>query len=301
MINIEKVCRKYSISLKKVEYYDSYFLLFSDDNIYLLKEKSFDEKLFSYFERIGYSYYLKKINEDIDPYLLYLYPMDIKNNGAVTGKELIRGITDLQLKTVYEEEISEEEFENIYKTILNDIDYQMKYYLDLQDYIEEFSFPRIDYYYFLLHISLLYKIIQKARYYLDLWYQKKNLKFRKCYSIHDVSFSNFIVSESSYFLDFGNCYKDFLITDFICFYKNEALSVDMNFLFDIYQKDIFLSEEELLLLKVFICIPKKVEFSKSTYNNTVSIYYLLEYIEKTNSFLEKYEKYQEANKDEFKE
>ena len=198
----------------------------------MLKEKTFDERLFSYFEKIHYSYYLKKVNEDMDPYLLYLYPKDIKNDFSLVGKELIKGIADLQLKTIYEEEISEEEFENIYKTILNDIDYQMNYYLDLQDYIEKFSFPRIDYYYLLLHISLLYKTIQKARHYLDLWYQKKILKFRKCYSIHNVSLSNFIVSKSSCFLDFGNCYKDFLITDFICFYKNEVLSVDMNSLFD---------------------------------------------------------------------
>ena len=75
----------------------------------------------------------------------------------------------------------------------------------------------------------------------------------------------------------------------------------MNSLFDIYQKDIFLSEEEILLLKTFICIPKKLEFSKNVYNNTVSIYYLLEYMEKTLSFLEEYEKYQETDKNEFKE
>ena len=267
----------------------------------MLKEDSFDRKLFSYFEDIQYQYYLKKINEDIDPYSLYLYPMDGEKDFDSVGVKLIEAITNLQLKTVYDEEMSNEEFESIYQKIVDDIDYQMKYYLDWQDYIENFSFPRIDYYYLLLHISLFYKILRRARHYLDLWYQKKKLIFRKCYSIHNVSFSNFIASNSSCFLDFGSCYKDFLITDFVCFYKNELLSFDMNSLFDIYKKNLFLSEEEILLFKTFICIPKKLEFSKNVYDNTVSIYYLLEYIEKTHSFLEEYEKYQETDKNEFKE
>ena len=75
----------------------------------------------------------------------------------------------------------------------------------------------------------------------------------------------------------------------------------MIYLFDYYQKNIFLSEEEFILLKAFICIPKKLIFTRNIYDNTVSIYYLLEYIEKTNSFLEKYEKNQETNKDKFEE
>lgn len=301
MINIEEVCKKYSISLKKVEYYDWYFLLFSDNKIYLLKDGKDNKKLLSYFETIHYSFYLKRINENIDSYQLYVYPMNVEKDSNILGQELIKAISDLQLKTVFDEEILEDKYNNFYQKVIADIDYQMKYYLDLQDYIEGFSFPRLDYYYLLLHISSIYKILQRARYYFDLWYKKKNLKFRKCYSIHNVSTCNFIASDSSCFIDFSECYQDLIITDFVNFYRNELLSFDMISLFDIYQKSISFREEELLLLKTFICIPKRLDFSKNTYANTVSIYYLLEYIEKTNLFLEENEKNQEANEYEFKE
>lgn len=51
--------------------------------------------------------------------------------------------------------------------INNKIEYLMNYYLDLQDYIERFSFPRIDYYYLLKNISKFYEVLNKAKYYLD--------------------------------------------------------------------------------------------------------------------------------------
>ena len=302
MINVSEVCKKYSISVKKVKYFESYYLLFSNNNVYLLKQSDCNlKKLFRYFKKISYPYYLKNINSDDDSYELYIYYEDNEKDLLSKGKEIINAISYLQLKSIFYEELLEKEFNNLYENILHDIDYQMKYYLDLHDYIESFSFPRVDYYYLLLNISNIYKILQKSRYYLDLWHQKKIFKIRKCYSIHNVSFANFCFSKSSYFLDFTDCFKDFIFSDFISFYKKEVLSVDMIYLFDYYQKNIFLSEEEFVLLKAFICIPKKLVFTKNIYDNTVSIYYLLEYIENTNSFLEKYEKNQETNKDKFEE
>ena len=53
------------------------------------------------------------------------------------------------------------------KEINNKIEYLMNYYLDLQDYIERFSFPRIDYYYLIKNISKFYEVLEKSKYYLD--------------------------------------------------------------------------------------------------------------------------------------
>ena len=47
------------------------------------------------------------------------------------------------------------------------IDYLRDYYLDWNDYIERFSFPRMDYYYILINISLFYKMIDKCYYYFE--------------------------------------------------------------------------------------------------------------------------------------
>lgn len=302
MIDIEEICKKYDISLKKVKCFNFGYILFSENNNYLVKEsKALSQELIKYFESISYPHYLLSINDGSEPYKIFVYNEEKEKDLFLKGKEIIKAITSLQLKSVYYEELLEEDFLKLYKKISSDIDYQMKHYLDLQDYIESFSFPKIDYYYLLLNISSIYKILQKARYYLDLWYQKKVFKVRKCYSIHDVSFSNFCFADCSYFIDFDACYKDFIVSDFSCFYKKEALNVDMISLFRLYQSEVCLSDDELLLLKAFVCIPEKLIFTENTYSNTILIYYLLEYIEKTDLFLEENEKNQEANEDEFKE
>ena len=52
--------------------------------------------------------------------------------------------------------------------ILKDtLEYLRDYYLDWNDYIERFSFPRMDYYYFLINISSFYIMINKSFYYLE--------------------------------------------------------------------------------------------------------------------------------------
>ena len=52
-------------------------------------------------------------------------------------------------------------------SIKETIEYLRDYYLDWNDYIERFSFPRMDYYFLLINISSFYKMIEKSFYYLD--------------------------------------------------------------------------------------------------------------------------------------
>ena len=53
-------------------------------------------------------------------------------------------------------------------SILNEtINYLRDYYLDWQDYIERFSFPRMDYYFLLINISSFYKVLDIASYRLE--------------------------------------------------------------------------------------------------------------------------------------
>lgn len=54
-----------------------------------------------------------------------------------------------------------------YKNVKDKIEYLRNYYLDLQDYIERFSFPRIDYYYLIKNISQFYVVLDKAKVILD--------------------------------------------------------------------------------------------------------------------------------------
>ena len=57
------------------------------------------------------------------------------------------------------------------------IEYLRDYYLDWNDYIERFSFPRMDYYFLLINISSFYKMIDKSFYYLDKYNENNDFLY----------------------------------------------------------------------------------------------------------------------------
>lgn len=75
------------------------------------------------------------------------------------------------------------------------IEYLRDYYLDWQDYIERFSFPRMDYYFLLINISSFYKMIDLAFNKLEE-YEKDNSELNLLYVLISmpkrISFGNSI-------------------------------------------------------------------------------------------------------------
>jgi len=58
---------------------------------------------------------------------------------------------------------------DLYDSLEETLGYLRDYYLDWQDYIERFSFPRLDYYFFITNISSFYKILDLAFSRLEKW------------------------------------------------------------------------------------------------------------------------------------
>lgn len=75
------------------------------------------------------------------------------------------------------------------------IEYLRDYYLDWHDYIERFSFPRMDYYYLLINISSFYKMIDLSFNKLEE-YEKDNNELNLLYVLismpKKISFGNSI-------------------------------------------------------------------------------------------------------------
>ena len=104
---------------------------------------------------------------------------------------------------------------DLYDSLEETLGYLRDYYLDWQDYIERFSFPRMDYYFLIINISSFYKMIDLAFSRLEKWDK----------------------------------------------------------------------EDELELLYIFICIPKKIHFTDNIYSNIKIIRNCLNY---NNLVLKKY-------------
>ena len=73
------------------------------------------------------------------------------------------------------------------------IEYLRDYYLDWNDYIERFSFPRMDYYYFIINSSSFYKMIDRAFYYLEKYNEDNDFIYLVYILIHiprKITFDN---------------------------------------------------------------------------------------------------------------
>ena len=302
MIDFYKYCSKYSINIKRVEYHKDYIIVEADDSKkYLLKEKGNSKELFDYFNRIHYSYYLPLISDLDDSIEIYRYYDEISNDIEIKSKEMISSLISLQNKSFYYEEVGEEEFKKIYDNFHRQITDLMEYYYRLNDFIEEFSFPRIDYYVILKYISKIHNILKFSLERLNSWFELHDLNLRKCFLINNLKIDNYCYSDVSFFIDYKDSNKDLLIYDFVSFYK-ENNNINILELFEFYNSKINLSKSEMELLFCLICIPEKIDFSNDVYKNSVLIVNTIHYIDKTLEFVsEKYKKYQETPEDKFEE
>ena len=80
-------------------------------------------------------------------------------------------------------------------TLKETIEYLRDYYLDWNDYIVRFSFPRMDYYYLLINISSFYNMIDLSLYRLEE-YEKEDSELNLLYILismpKKITFTNCI-------------------------------------------------------------------------------------------------------------
>ncbi|MBQ6324073.1 MAG: hypothetical protein IJI22_04475 [Bacilli bacterium] len=304
MIDIKDILNKNNIKVKKITYYDNYVITESDDNKYLIKNRDSNKsEIFDYLKSIKYPYYLDIINSYNDYYEIYPYYDDKVVDKYSKGKKIIEALSLLQLKSLSYKEYSEDNIKGIYEDLVEKIDNTMKYYLDLQDYIEEFIFPNPAYYLLIKNISKFYELLRLGRLSLDKWYQNtKDNKLREVLLVNNVSLNNFCFGDYQYFIDYRDAHWGLVSYDFAEFYKNDLFEVDMISLFDYYKSLFNIDQNEYYLLCSLISIPVKIKFSRTAYNDTVYVRSVVDYVLKTIEFIsEENEKYQEADKDKFEQ
>lgn len=224
--------------------------------------------------------------------LYQLYLCEVEDDSLNKSEELIKVLVKIHSMS-RNVEYSELELEEFYKNILHEIEDIRNYYLKLQDYIENFSFPKISYYFIIINISLFYNILNLSEYYLSKWYDKKNYNILKGYTIKKPYLNNFHCGRNKYFINNDFLSYDLVIYDIVSFYKKEILNVDYSF-FDYYFNEINVDKD---LFFALICIPNVIRFSDNNYNNILKIRNEINYINETFNFIsEKNKENQKANK-----
>ena len=258
--------------------------------VYKIKKNNKDN-LYNYLRIKDFDNFLLPL-EVTQEYEVYKY-IDEKNIPAEDkAVELVNLLSLVHTKTTAFQEVNQEKVDEQYQTIKKEISYLKNYYLDLQDYIEIKEFMSPAEYHLMINISKFHKALNFAEKKLELWYQEKKqqIKERVVQLHNNITLEHFLIDDKPYFINWDKSKKDIVIYDFLNFYRNEYLNLEMSSLFEQYQAKYQYSNEELLLLQTLIAIPDKITFKKSNLNNLIDTKKIINYIEKTNLFLSKYYK-----------
>lgn len=303
MIRINSEVTNYLENISKIEYNSKYTIVECNDKKYLLKYKNNKLKeIEEYLNSIEYDYYVSIINSYDDN--IYIYPYYDSYDISLDDKyeDIINALSILHIKSCDHVFYNKDEMKVIYDDISSKIDYMMKYYYDLQDYIEELSFPRPALYLLINNISKFHELLKCARFNLDTWYKEESFKSICCLLINNLELDNFIVGEKNYFINFDNSYRDLFIYDLVNFYKSNYSYENIVKVINKYEKRLGIRNNEYNLFFSLISIPDKIDITNNNIKDIKMVNERIEYVSKTLKYiLEKDEENKKTDKYEFED
>lgn len=283
---MNEIINKYLTNIKKITYKKDYSIIETSTNkkYIIIKKRKNKEKLYDYLTSINYNLYKKTLNIN-DKY--EIFSLDNLEEGSITN-----ALITLHYLTEEFRECSKDDLKKIKEKIMFNLDKCYKYYLNLQDEIENMSFPPPDKYLLINNISQIYKLLEVSKYRLD------NLELNSLREV--ILINNFDNNIFKNIIDFNYYSKDIFVYDLEKLYKKDY----KNFkdVLKKYNDKLKISKEEWNLLSILISIPEEVTLENNHYNDCIKIRNLINYVNYTFSFLsEEDEKYKETDKQELEE
>lgn len=278
---MNEIINKYLTDIKKITYKKDFSIIETSTNkkYIIIKKIKNKEKLYDYLTSINYNLYKKPLNIN-DKYEIFSLD-DLEEEGITNA------LITLHYLTEEFRECSEEDLKKIKEKIMFNLDKCYKYYLNIQDEIENMSFPPPDKYLLINNISQIYKLLEVSKYRLD------NLELNSLREV--ILINNFDNNIFKNIIDFNYYSKDIFVYDLEKLYKKDY----KNFkdVLKKYNDKLKISKEEWNLLSILISIPEEVTLENNHYNNCIKIRNLINYVNYTFSFLsEEDEKYKETDK-----
>ena len=286
MQKISDILKKNSIKPKK--YVKKGKVLIIDDGVikYVIKEKKELSKTFNYLKSRNFNYYPKVIYDD-DNYEIteYIDNYDIPIEQKMY--DMIDLVTLLHNKTTHYKEIDISDYKKIYEDITNNIIYLYGYYDDLMTIIESKVFMSPSEYLLARNINKVYQAINFSKEELNNWYETvKNKKKQRLVVLHNnLSLDHFLRNEKPYLISWDKSKIDIPVFDLYKLYKKHALDMDFIDIFNRYQKNYPLKEEEKKLFFTLIALPDLITFNKKEYEMTQIINKEIDYLYKTEQFI----------------
>lgn len=277
MNQIPKEVYSYVSSILKFQIYEDTILLETTKGLYLYVGHPAKKEVYETFDLISFEEYYSLLNSYEDNY--QIFSLDSSNPC------ILNILLSLYEKSVHEVLYEPSRREKIYEKLNREQNRLLNYYYGLQDRIEEMYYPREPYYYLLLSISSIYHLLHLGQAFLEEWRECDPKSYREVLTIHqfrpynfygkvaDVSFSR----RDSFLYELANYYQ--------MYFQEENVLEEIERFMDEFS---VIMEEKFLfysLISILWEIPGE---------NLEEVNHLLEYVQKTYSYLlEKYKEDQE--------
>lgn len=278
MINY-KLLKENNIIPKKISKINNSYLVETTSNKYILKQRNKElDKKFEYLLSRGFNYFPD--HTYIKEYDIFKYIKDLERSKEEKLEELINITSLLHTKTTRYKNIDIDDYKEIYEELENKINNTNKYYIELNDQIDNEIYMSPSHYLLILNISKIYSALSFCKEELDNWYEliKSNTKQRITFNHNNLDISHILKNTNTYLISWNNSKQSIPINDLVTLY-NKYYKDNYDNLLNIYQNKYPLKEEELKLFFIKISIPNKIEFTKDELTNTKKVKQLLEKLE----------------------
>ena len=263
------------------------FIISTDDGKYVLKESN--NNYYEYLNTRGFLYFPEVIRHN-DKYILTKYLDDSFIPLGQQAEDMIYLVSLLHLTTTYDKKIDLDSVKEIYENIISKLDDLKRYYLSLQDLIEDEIYMAPSNYLLIRNISIIYKAIDISRNNLDKWFNivKDKKIIRYTYNHGNLDLDHLIENDKPYLISWESSNINMPIYDIDNFYRNNFNYIKLDTLLDIYLKKYVLYEEEIYLLFSILLIPNKLDINDKEYAKVCKVYNLINYYKNTLDVLKGY-------------
>lgn len=292
MREIKEILKKNNIKVRSYQKMGSSILVEDESKKYVVRKHDYNKDIFNYLNSRNFNYY-PKIYDSNDIYDIVEYIPEEHIPKEQKMNDLIKLISLLHSKTTYYKEVDEAEYKKLFEDIKNNCEYLYEYYTDLITIIESKVFMSPSEYLLASNITLIFDSIAYCQNKIEKWYNlvvEKSNKMRVCVIHNNLTLDHYLKNKNDYLISWGKSKIDIPIFDLYKLYVKNTLDFDFIDIFNLYEKEYPLKNDELLLFYVLISMPPKLENKISIYDSCVYIKKEIDKLIKTSNFINNYRK-----------
>ena len=258
------------------------YIIDTKNDRYVLKPNTNNYDIYKYLISRDFNYFPHNYNTRSGNYDLSHYIEDNSLNNDQKLNDLISVVATLHKKTSYLREIDLDDIKEIYEKLSYAINESIKYYSNLNDYIDTVMFYSPSEYLLVRNISLIYFMLEFSRRKLDNWYSliKEEKSIRNSLVHNNLDLDHLLINKGYYLISWDKATFSQPIDDLYSLYSNYYNRIELSDFLKSYQGISSLNKLETDLLLIKLSIPKIIEFTSDTYQDTKKINDLLFYLNK---------------------